>query len=375
MAKIALITEHITPQVLGLAQALQFHRHEIMLITSYDEEVPENINYQVLRFFKTWSAFEAIRFFPRLLGQAPDVWHFVFSSPDHKPALPKTAQYILAQLAKALPRRVLAASFYDSLFEIPGRKVAPMMKIVDIVTTATREQLMFIKRKSWLKNFSETEVLPPFVVTAATLADASLDQDLSRLLNSMSPYLLIPNERINQNLQDDALLLAFLKQKKLIVCGSRPMMKIKQLGLQSSHPEIAFVGRQILDSDMHSLLKNSQGLLIAFDDFSAIELLHFHHLCQQTKTPILANPRQAEALPGLCLHGKNGFILDQGLRSLNLLLAENPNLATVADDYHLLTTDLADSALNELNRLYSKVQHLKTSQKDPSIDIKSSPLS
>ena len=115
--------------------------------------------------------------------------------------------------------------------------------------------------------------------------------------------------------------------------------------------------------------------VIAFDDFSAIELLHFHHLCQQTKTPILANPRQAEALPGLCLHGKNGFILDQGLRSLNLLLAENPNLATTSDDYHLLTTDLADSALNELNRLYSKVQHLKTSQKDPSIDIKSSPLS
>jgi len=84
MPKIAVISEHLTPQVLGLAQALHFQRHEVMIITSHGEEVPDNVPFQVLKFFKTWSAFEAIRFFPRLLGHAPDVWHFVFSIKDSK---------------------------------------------------------------------------------------------------------------------------------------------------------------------------------------------------------------------------------------------------------------------------------------------------
>jgi len=245
------------------------------------------------------------------------------------------------------------------------------MKTVDIVTTSTREQLMFIKRKSWIHNFCETEVLPPFLASSEQMLKTEIDQDLSKLLNSMQPYLLVPSERLNPILTEDPLFAKFLQSKKLIVCGSRPVMKIKQLGLQSLQSEIAFVGKQASDIGMYHLLEKSKALLIAFDNYSAIELLHFHQLCQQTKTPILASSRQAEALPGLCIHGKNGFILDQGLSTLLQLLQENPDLKTIDTNYPLLTADLTDSALNELNRLYSKVQHIKTT----AIDIKSRSLS
>lgn len=371
MSKIAVISEHLTPQVLGLAQALHFQRHEVLIITSHAEEIPDDIPFQVLKFFKTWSAFEAIRFFPRLLGHAPDVWHFVFSIKGSKKSLPRTGQYVLARLAKALPRRVIAASFYESLYHTPSRKFAPMMKAVDIITTSTREQLMFIKRKSWINHFCETAVLPPFLASSSQALKTEIDQDLAKLLRSMQNYLLIPSERINPILSEDSHFTNLLKLKKLIICGSRPAMKIKQLGLQSLHSDIAFVGKQNSEADMYHLLKNSRALLVAFDNYSAVELLHFHQLCQQTKTPILASSRQAEALPGLCIHGKNGFILDQGLTTLLQLLQENPGLKTGDMEYPLLTADLTDSSLNELNRLYSKVQHIKTT----AIDIKSRSLS
>lgn len=364
MAKIALISEHLSPQTLGLAQALTFHRHDVMIITSAGEEVPDGISYPVLRFFKTWSAWEALKFFPHMLSQAPDIWHFVFAGEAHEKALPKMAHLILAQLAKALPRRVVASSFYDSLYQTPARKVAPMLKSSDIVTTATREQLMFIKRRSWIKNFCETEVLPPFALHTSENEENILDPDLVKLVQSMSPYLLIPNERLNPNLSEDSHFIRLLSQKKLLVCGSRQNMKIKQLGLQSSHPEIAFVGSRLTEAQQAYLLKNSQGLLIAFEDFSAIELLQFHRLGSKAKKALITTRRQAEALPGIALHGKNGFVLDQGLSSLLQLLSDNPELKLQEESFQSVSSDLTDSALNELNRLYSKVQYLKSTAVD-----------
>lgn len=375
MAKIALISSQLTPQTLGLAQSLQFHRHEVLIITSFGEPVPDGLNLQVLRYFKSWSAFEAIKFFPHLLGHAPDVWHFVFASQTQHQNLPKTGHWVLAQAAKALPRRVVAVSFYESLFEVAARKVIPMLKVADIVTTATREQLMFIKRRSWLKSYCETEVLPPFVLNSNSPSKEAIDQDLVKLMNSMQPYLVIPSERLPSKLSEDPQFESFLKSKNLIICGSRQTMRFKTLGLKNSPSQVAFVGSNLSDATLHRLLEKSQGLLTAFDHFSAVELLNFHRVCQQTHTPILATARQAEALPGMCVHGKNGFIIDNGLRSLVQLLDNNPQLSTPADQYHSISSDLTDSALNELNRLYSKVQFAKAEKKDQSIDIKTSSLS
>lgn len=364
MAKIALISEHLSSQTLGLAQALTFHRHDVIIITSAGEEVPDAITYPVLRFFKTWSAWEALKFFPHLLSQAPDVWHFVFARDHHGDALPKTAHLILAQLAKALPRRVVASSFYDSLYETAARKLVAMLKSSDIVTTATREQLMFIKRRSWIKNYCETEVLPPFSEKSSHEDQNILDPDLIKLVQNMSPYLLIPNERLSPLLSEDSLFTQLLKKKNLLVCGSRPNLKMKQLGLRSSHPEIAFVGSRLTEAQQSYLLKHSQGMLISFEDFSAVELLQFHRLCSKAKKALITNRRQAEALPGISLHGKNGFVLDQGLASLIQLLGSNPDLKLQEELFQSVSTDLTDSALNELNRLYSKVQHIKSTAID-----------
>lgn len=368
MAKVALITQKITPEVLGLAQALKLHRHEIILMTSANENVPDNLGYPVLTYFNKWSALEAIKFFPRLLGQAPDVWHFVFS--DSKTEKPKMAHWVLAQLARSLPRRVIAASFYDSLFEISSSRLSSFVKACDIVTTGTRESLMLLKRRGWLNRFAETEVLPPFVVHTHSLEDPQIDPDLAQLVKSIQPYVVIPSEQLP--VMDWS---SILGKINLVVCGNRPEKSIgpvlKNLGFKDLPQGIYYVGHKLSDEQSIQLLRGSQGQITAFDSFSVIELLHLHRLCTFAKTPLIANHRQTEALPGFCLHQRNGFIIDQSLKGLYQLLLENETLELNQPAFEHIRLDLTDSALNELNRLYSKMHHLKTS----AFDIKRSPLS
>jgi hypothetical protein len=353
MAKIALLTQKLSPEALGLARALKFHRHEILLITSAMETVPDGLDFQVLTYFKSWSAFEALRFFPRILGQAPEIWHFVFG--DTEMERPTPAHWVLAQLAKALPGRVVATSFYDSLFELSAPRLIPLLKSSDIVTTATRENLMFVKRKSWLNRYCETEVLPPFVIPNSQPQEDILDQDLRQLVDAAAPYLLVPSEHLPK--QDWS---RILNKVQLIVCGQRP---------EHSPEGIFYIGHDLPPGTFKEILDQSLGLLTTFDDFSVVELLNFQRLCADTRTPILANSRQAEALPGLCVHKRNGFLV-QDISQLNQLLMDNPKLDIASPLFEAVKTDLADSALNELNRLYSKVRHLKRSQ----IDFKRSPL-
>jgi hypothetical protein len=355
VAKIALITQTLSPQALGLAQALQFHRHDVTLITSYHESVPDNLGFPVLTYFKSWSVLEALKFFPRILGQAPEIWHFVFS--DRETDKPMAAQWLLAQLARALPRRVIAASFYESLLHMSKFRMIPMLNCCDIVTTATRESLMYLKRRSWLPKFCETEVLPPFLHSESASNDVSLDQDLKQLLNTADPYLLVPSEKLGDLDWEQ-----ILGKVQILVCGRRPSGK--------TVPGVYYIGHSLSDFQFKEVLKNSIGLLTAFEDFSLIELLRFHRLCQETKTPVIANMRQTEALPGYSVENRNGFVLNQ-ISNLRQLISENPRLELQSPHFETARSELADSALNELNRLYSKVQHLKSS----SIDFKRSPIS
>ncbi|MEZ0392391.1 MAG: hypothetical protein ACAH59_09260 [Pseudobdellovibrionaceae bacterium] len=354
MAKVALLSKRLTPQALGLAQALQFHRHEVMMITSAQETVPDSLGFQVLTYFKTWSFLEALKFFPRVLGQAPEVWHFVFS--DFEKENPTPAHWVLSQLARALPGRVVAASFYDSFLSVSRRQAVPLLKNCDIVTTATRENLMYLKRKSWLNRFCETEVLPPFLEPGTSSSEMILDQDLKQLVDAARPFLLLPSQRLAPDVDWDLVLGRF----QLIICGDRP---------ERSLPKTYYVGPHLSDGSFLELLKGSAGLLTAFDDFSIVELLRFQRLCALAQTPAIANPRQAEALPGFCVHKRSGFQVSS-MTSLHQLISENPKLELQSPLFESIKMDLADSALNELNRLYAKVRHAKTS----SVDFKRGPL-
>ncbi len=359
MAQIALITQTLTAQALGLAQALQFHRHDVKVITSANQEVPNDLGFPVLTYFKSWSALEALKFFPRLLGEAPEIWHFVYS--DREKDQPMPAHWLLAQMARALPRRVVVASFYETLLHISKWRMIPLLKCCDIVTTVTRESLMYLKRRGWLNKFCETEVLPPFFHSSSEVGSVAMDSDLKQLLKTAKPYLVLPSEKLPGVDWGQV-----LGQAHILVCGQRPAFQKTNQILS----KVYYIGHSLSDSQMAAVLENSLGLVTAFEDFSFIELLRFHRLCQDTETPVIANWRQTEALPGYAVENRNGFVLNQ-ISQLRHLLLENPGLQLHSPWFEAARSDLADSALNELNRLYSKVQHLKSS----SIDFKRRPIS
>jgi hypothetical protein len=354
LARVALLTQHLTPQALGLAQALKMHRHEMILITSAQEPVPDDLGIQVLTYFKKWSAVEALRFFPKLLGQSPEVWHFVFA--DTKKESPTAAHWVLSHLARALPGRVVATSFYDSVLQISPFKAKPFLKSCDIVTTATRENLMFLKRKAWIQRDCETEVLPPMVSERLSPTTGEVEQDLSQLVTAASPFLIIPTQKL-----PDLDWAPILNKMNLVVCGHRPARAQKG---------VFYVGTDLSESQFLEVLRSSRGLITAFEDLSVVELLNYQRICSATRTLTLAQPRQTEAVPGFCVPKRNGFLV-RNMSQLNSLLLENPKLELQNPLFEPVKTDLSDSALNELNRLYSKVRHQKTS----SFDFKRSSLS
>ena len=225
---------------------------------------------------------------------------------------------------------------------------------------------LLLKRRGWLNRSAETEVLPPFVVQSHHWEETSIDVDIHNLSESLKPFLVIPSEHL-----PEVDWTPVLSHMNIVVCGPRPEKTLRSLGFKDLPQGIYYVGHRLEEAQMVQLLKSSRGLLTAFESFSVIELLHFHRLCTFAKIPILGAPRQTEALPGFCLHQRNGFVIDPSLKNLKQLLLENSQLELVQPAFEHIRLDLTDSALNELNRLYSKMQHLKSS----AFDIKRGPLS
>lgn len=370
MAKVAVLSRTITSQTLGFAQALKMQRHDVLLITSQDlalspQELANDldIEFPTLRCFKDWSAIEAIKNFPKLLTHGIEVWHFVFSDCDLDQ--PRGAHFAIAQMAKVVPHSVVAASFFDSVFNVPKWQITPFLKSNDIVTTADRESLMYLKRKNRLNNKSSLEVLPPPMASNHNNQNSSadIDTDIQRLAFARKPYLLVANERLPKFDWDYV-----LSQVNLIILGPRPQnLWIENfLQEQRSQPEkqlsdpllleqkISYAGKHLSENSLRYLLQNSQGLLTAFDDLSSVELMNWHRLCQKTQTPVLAHPRQVEALPGFCVHDRNGFVLESGIHSLKVLLSSNNELKLAQPQFELIRADISDSILNEISRMYAR---------------------
>lgn len=359
MAKIALITQKLSPEFLGFAKALHFHRHEVMIITSAEAVIPDGLPYETLTYFRRWSALEALRLFPRLLGHSPLVWHFVFSDLDQEKLRP--AHWVLAQLARAIPGRVIAASLFDTPFEVVKWKLRPLLKSCDIVTTGSRESLMYLKRQKLLGGFCQTEVLPPLQSISEDFLEAGHhDQDVEKLAQSLKPYLIVPNSRLSHASKNSADWSELAAKISLVFLGPRPEHLFEKLSAPSN---IYFVGSHLSPADLAYLFSQSSGLLTAFDELSEVELMRYHEICSLTKTPTLATPRQAEALPGFCVVRKNGWVLEKGVQSFRQLFFDNPELRLNQPQYDRRTYEIADSALNELNRMYSKVRHMKSSGK------------
>jgi hypothetical protein len=341
MAKIAVITKDWNESARALALSLHQCRHDVTVITSKNIQIEESFPFPILTTFKNWSSREVLQFFPRFFGQAPEIWHFVFSDPQSE--RPGPGHWLLALLVKSLPRRVIAASIFSGLTQT--WRWSPFLKMCDITTLPTRESLMHLKRRGRFSAEAELEIFPPLLLRQSQKSQAP-SSEIDNLIENLGNYLVIPSDRFPESPE-----WAFVEDfHRLVILGPRRWQQKKR----------TYVSQNLSEADFERLLLSSKALLIAFSDLSPTELMRCHQWAEKTGKPVIASPRQAEALPGLCVHQKSGWVLDRGIDSLRTLLLENPELILPDWQKRPRSYSLMDSCLNELNRLYSKVQLKKS---------------
>ena len=189
MAKIALISKNWTEPLAALIKALRDQRHEVLLITDRSTKINFEGEIEVLSYFKNWSAWEALKLFPRIFRDAPGIWHFVFTNP--KTEKPKGAHWMFAGLVQSLPNSVVAASIYGSVLSTKGFSWKPFLHFCDFVTLGTRESLMSFKRRGIISPTSMMEVLPPLLGEEGMDIQNPNLADLPRLAEALYPYFLV----------------------------------------------------------------------------------------------------------------------------------------------------------------------------------------
>lgn len=341
MAKIALICKDFHPTTRELAWALYHQKFEVMVITSKNVHPSEKLPFQILSYFQKWSTLEAVSLIPRLLSNTPEIWHFVFHSHRDRPTM---AHVALALFAQGLPRRMVASS----LFTTPHKKNHWTWKgffhLCDLATLGTRENLMSLKRRHLLPDKILTEVLPP--LQSHHFAEESPDEDVEKFCQSAKPFIFIPATKVEATVIERITQAGF----SAVLNRQRPSFNPK--------PRVFYFSTQLSDQELLSIAKASSSLLLAFSSYSVYELLKWQRLSEVSGTPLIVNPYQVECLPGLVLHEKTGWILQNGEPSLDLLL-HNKDLRLAKPVLNKDSRAPIDSSMNGLNRLYIQILQKK----------------
>ncbi|GIL18310.1 MAG: hypothetical protein BroJett040_20610 [Oligoflexia bacterium] len=350
MAKIAIISQFITPQTLSLAQALFEQRNEVLLVTSRNEAIPGKSPYQILTPFKNFSAVEALRFLPRLLAHKPDIVHIVYSHEDENPS---AAHLIIGNAFHAFASKITVCSFFHSPKSMQKWKAKYLLSACDLVTYSSRDHLLYGHRE-FGKKTPMADVLPPLDPVFSEGA-AAAGEDLKRLCQSLGQYFVIPSdpESFFKSASKSHIHLALKNKFNLLFLGQRPQsaLDLEYFTLDNLKPE-----------ELQYVVENSKGALLAFSDLSLIELQKYLQWSLETNTPLFVRPAQIEMLPGLVLDKKTGWILEAGEKSLEQVIADNPQLRLPPFRSHDRKYELMDSTLNEINRLYSKAFQFKSNR-------------
>lgn len=339
MAKIALICQDISPSLLNWAEGLAQQKHQVRILTSRKIDWVGYSPIPVQFYFKKWSVLEALRLLPSLTRDLPDIFHFVFQSEEDSA---RPAHWALASFAQSLGRRVAS-----SLMTEPGRKWKwnPFLRASDGVSFETRESLMIAKRSGFISPQQKTEVILP-MLKMPPVESIEYWQELSKI---MGRFILIAGPPTPDKVS--------VVHEALLGLNIHPVFAGPRI-----HPSLSRKGPSLAYTALHenskqafmSLLPQSLGLFLCLHDFEPAELVQWHQICLMNQVPVWARPDQLDSLPGLCRHGKTGFILEPKAQLLRRSL-ETPLPVWEEPSPQNRLLEMADESLNALNRFYSNL--------------------
>ena len=363
MAKIILISQHVTTTSWQLAQALRQQQHDVVFLTSYGEIVENSDGVEFMAYFKKWSFIEGVKIIPGLFGLQPQIMHLLLEEDRLNPA-----QMLLATFAKSHPSCVLTTSLLHVRRGLHRRNpVRYLVEESDIVTCPTVETLGQLRGLNVRSTRQGRGILPPALDLNSYRSPKWIAEDETRARESMQHdrYFVLPFREASFNPESETFVrLRTLAQKHhIILWGSyshwslRDRKKFAQWMESFECGDRWHVTGEISPSLSQALLENCEGFVLAGQRFTPAEMTEYYLSAIQARAGLILDSSQAGLHSALWKNATNCWILDheqlqsQLVKFLGKSHFKLPETISeqIAQDRHLI-----DNSMNELNRLYSR---------------------
>lgn len=368
MAKIILVTNHVSPTSWQLAQALRMQQHDVVFLTSYGETVENSDGIEFMAYFKRWNLLEGLKIIPGLFGLQPQILHVLLEEDRLNPA-----QMVLATFAKSHPSCVLTTSLLHVRRGLHRRNpVRYLVEESDIVTCPTVEVLGQLRGLNVRSTRQGRGILPPVLNLQNYSSPRWIEEDESRMQESVSreKYFVLPFREARFEPESETFIrLRTLAQKHhIILWGSYahwPLRDRKRFAQWMESFECAdrwHVTGEISPSLHQALLENCEAFVLAGQKYTPAEMTEYYLSAIQSRSVLILDSFQAGLHSALWKHSINCWIVDSDQLQAQLvkLLARNnlklPEVLSeqIAEDRHLI-----DNSMNELNRLYARAMTQK----------------
>jgi hypothetical protein len=370
MAKIILVSKHVTATSWQLAQSLRAQQHDVILLTSYGEPAPDTTGIQFMAYFKKWSFWEGLKIIPGLFGLQPQILHLILDEDRINPAM-----LVLSTFAKSHPTCILTTSLLN--IERGLHRKNPVRYLVeesDIVTCPSVENLGQLRGLNVRVGRQGRGILPPVLkFTEQNSEEIYNDGSEAQLLFDLhdKPYFVIPFREPKFLPESDnfARLRTLAQKHKVVLWGSFKGWSLRDRKRFATWMQDFDCGTNwMLTGELpqrvtRELLEHSTAFVLAGQKFTPLEMTEYYMRGIQAKSVMILDSLQTSIHSDLWRNSVNCWVLDHAhmQRDLIRLLSRHhlelpENLSEqVARDSHLI-----DSSLNELNRLYNKALQQKS---------------
>lgn len=363
MAKIILVSKHVNATSWQLAQALKSQQHEVVLLTSHGEDVPDSNGIEFMGFFKRWSLLEGLRIIPGLFGLQPQILHILLDEDNMNPA-----QIILSTFAKSHPSCVLTTSLLHIRHGLSRRNpVRYLLEESDIVTCPTVEALGQLRGLNVRRSTRQGRgILPPVLDLKGEIkSEHAVEEDIIAQSLMNEDFVVVPFRAscFTPESQTFIRIRTIAQKYKVLLWGTYSHWSLRDRKKFALWMEEFGCGHHwAVTGTMsphlsHLLLKKSTALILAGQNLTPVEMTEYYMRAIESHAVLVLDSKQSSVHSDLWKNTVNCWILDYHHlhRDLVKLLAR-PHLRLpeslseqLAKDRHLI-----DSSLNELNRLYNR---------------------
>lgn len=364
MAKIILVSKQINSTSWQLAKALKSQQHEVVLMTSYGEiPTDESNGIEIMAYFRRWSALEALRLLPGLLGLNPQIFHLLLEEDRMN-----GAQIILSTFARSHPTCVLTTSLLHIKHGLTRQNpVRYLIEESDIITCPSVENLGQLRGLNVRSTRQGRGILPPVLDLKLRPQTAASDEEVLRLVDSLTQesYVVIPfRETKFKPSADSFLRLRTIAAKyKVVLWGSYSHWSLRDRKRFASWMDLHHCGgRWAVTGEIEleisrKLLQKCTAFVLAGLTLTPIEMTEYILRAIQSHAVLVLDSKQVGIHADLWKNGVNCWVLqfEQLQKDLIKLLAKpHLKLAETLSEQFSQERHLMDSSLNELNRLYNR---------------------